>query len=388
MQLRPLETYDVSAERGFLCKYDAGEVVLPGALQPLKSFALSLPERIVTGRARRDIEELPEIPADEFADLHDAALRSTLVHYAFLAQAYVWCEEQVPSALPRGVARPLWYLAERLGQPPILTYSQYVLDNWSCIDRSGPIDLGNTRMVQPFLAGQDEAWFVLIHVAIEAAAGRMLAAIPAAIDAADEGDTVTLTHELETMLGVWDEMQAAFNRMPERCDPYIYFQRVRPWIHGWKDNPAMPGGIVYDGVEATNGEAQSFRGQTGSQSSIVPTMDAFLAVGHSHDPLRGYLDELHIYRPPKHRDFIDEVRAASKVRQTVADTKDPSLTEAYNECLEKLTRFRTRHLEYAASYINKQSRGTAGNATDVGTGGTPFMKYLKKHRDEANAHRL
>jgi indoleamine 2,3-dioxygenase len=24
----------------------------------------------------------------------------------------------------------------------------------------------------------------------------------------------------------------------------------------------------------------------------------------------------------------------------------------------------------------------------VGTGGTPFMKYLKKHRDESGAHRL
>ena len=389
MQLRPLDAYDVSADRGFLCKYDAARVVLPHELEPVAAFALTLPDRITAGRARKDIEALDEVSLDAIHAIEDdTAARAALVHYTFLAQAYVWCEDGVPAALPSAVARPMWALAERLGQPPILTYSQYVLDNWSCIDAGGPIDLSNVRMVQPFIAGQDEAWFVLVHVAIEAAAGRMLARIPEAIEAANAKDIAVLTHELDGMLGVWDEMQAAFNRMPERCDPYIYFQRVRPWIHGWKDNPAMPDGIIYEGVEAAGGKPQSFRGQTGSQSSIVPTMDALLAVGHSHDPLRGYLDELHIYRPPRHREFIDEVRAASTVRQTVAEAKDPSLTEAYNECLERLTRFRTRHLEYAASYISKQSRGTAGNATDVGTGGTPFMKYLKKHRDEADAHRL
>ena len=42
-------------------------------------------------------------------------------------------------------------------------------------------------------------------------------------------------------------MQDVFNRMPERCDPYMYFQRVRPWIHGWRDNPALPHGLVYEG---------------------------------------------------------------------------------------------------------------------------------------------
>lgn len=56
-----------------------------------------------------------------------------------------------------------------------------------------------------------------------------------------------------------------------------------------------------------------------------------------------------------------------------------------NDCIMRLARFRTRHLEYAASYIHRQAKGSAGNDTDVGTGGTPFMKYLKKHRDEAEA---
>lgn len=389
MQLRPLEAYDVSASRGFLCKFDPARVVLPDALEPVRSLALSLPERIVAGRARRDIEAVAQIPDRDLPGVDDdAALRLALVHYTFLAQAYVWCEDEAPAALPASVARPLWTLAERVGQPPILTYSQYVLDNWSLIDKDGPIELSNIYMPQHFLAGQDEAWFVLVHVGIEAAAGRMLASIPDALIAADADDGERLTGILDDMIGVWADMQAVFNRMPERCDPYMYFQRVRPWIHGWRDNPALPNGIVYEAVEDALGKPQAFRGQTGSQSSIVPVMDAFLGVGHGLDPLRGYLDELHIYRLPKHREFIDEVRAASAVRDAVKRAADPALTDAYNECLEALTRFRTRHLEYAASYIAKQSRVAAGNTPDVGTGGTPFMKYLKKHRDEADAHRL
>jgi len=40
------------------------------------------------------------------------------------------------------------------------------------------------------------------------------------------------------------------------------------------------------------------------------------------------------------------------------------------------------HLEYAGTYIHAQSQKTPGNPSAVGTGGTPFMVYLRKHRDE------
>ena len=148
------------------------------------------------------------------------------------------------------------------------------------------------------------------------------------------------------------------------------------------------GALVYDGVEKFGGIGQAFRGQTGSQSSIVPSMDALFGVVHSNDPLRAFLDELHQYRPVPHRKFIDDLRAQSTLRAFATASGDAALKDAFNANLTHVANFRTRHLEYAASYINKQASSGAGNDPDVGTGGTPFMKYLKKHRDENRAQLL
>ena len=113
-----------------------------------------------------------------------------------------------------------------------------------------------------------------------------------------------------------------------------------------------------------------------------------MQIGHENDPLREYLDELHQYRPPKHRLFIEAVRDQSTLRDYVRESGDADLIGLYNECVSAVQAFRTRHLEYAASYINKQAKSADGNPVDVGTGGTPFMKYLKKHRDESEKHLL
>ncbi len=380
-----LSDYDMSAERGFLCRYDANEVQLSGELAVIREVAMALPDLIPTGRVRDLlVERLPlvELPLDRMSD---AEARMCMVHYSFMVQAFVWGEPNAPQTLPANLAVPMVALAEHLGQQPLLPYSGYVLDNWGLVDPSRPIDLDNIYMIQNFLNGQDENWFVLIHVAIEAAAGKALAAFGPAIEASNAGDVATTRRILEGIGETWKTINSIFDRMPERCDPYIYFERVRPYIHGWKDNPALPDGIIYEGVEKYGTKAQAFRGQTGSQSSIVPAMDALMGVGHAADPLREFLDQLHIYRPPAHRRFIEDTRAASHLRAFVEGAGDRGLTEAYNTIIQAIADFRTRHLEYAASYINKQQRAASGNDTEVGTGGTPFMRYLKKHRDETAA---
>ncbi|MGZ5921329.1 MAG: indoleamine 2,3-dioxygenase [Rhizomicrobium sp.] len=388
MGLATLATYGMTVERGFLCPFDAPSIVLGGDLDEAREIALRLPEILPSGTVRNVLEKLAVASPERIAELDEVRARMAMVHYSFLAQAYVWGAKAPATVLPPAVAIPIVALADRLGQQPLLQYSGYVLDNWGLLDRAESVSLNNIYMVQKFAAGTDEAWFVLVHVAIEARAGAALALFAPLIDATANGDADQATRLLERIVAIWSDINALFDRMPEQCDPYIYFRRVRPYIHGWKDNPALGDGIIYQGVERYRGAPQAFRGQTGSQSSIVPSMDALLGVGHASDPLRTYLDELHIYRPPGHRRFIDDVRTESHVRSFVRRIGRKDLTAAYNAAVQAVADFRSRHLEYAASYINMQGRNSAGNDIEIGTGGTPFMKYLKKHRDETKANLL
>ena len=384
-----IEDYDISAARGYLTPYEMGDVTLPEAFAPIIAAGARLSGMMTSGRCRTFLEQLPEVDMAAHVDkLSDAQLRMLMVHYSFIVQAYVWGEAQAALTLPRNLAVPYCILSEKIGQFPLLPYSSYTLDNWRKLDPKDEVGLDNIATIQNFYGGVDENWFILVHVEIEAKAGRALAAIPALIAAVDAGDKAQVKAGLTEIRASWDLINPIFDRMPEKCDPYIYYHRVRPYIHGWKGNPAMPDGLIYEGVAKYEGKPQAFRGQTGSQSSIVPTMDALLGIAHENDPLREYLDELHQYRPPRHRQFIEEVQKRSRLRAFVAESGDAEMIGIYNDIIEHVQKFRTRHLEYAAKYINMQARDSEGNPVDIGTGGTPFMKYLKKHRDESIDHRL
>ncbi len=380
-----LHAYGVTAERGFLPIADPNAAI-PLANAEWHETARNLPSLIPSGKIRAIIERLPEFRPELLSSEEDleAAMRSL----SYLGQAYVWGEPDAPAALPARLAVPWHAVASALGREPILSYASYALWNWRRIDEDGPIALGNIALLQHFLGGLDEAWFILIHVDIERRAGAALAAGANVQTAISEGDDAGATAALTRLGDALDGILATMQRMPESCDPYIYYHRVRPYIFGWRDNPALPGGLVYEGVTAYAGAGQNFRGETGAQSTIVPCLDAILGVDHAPDQLRTYLMEMRRYMPRKHVGLLEAFEAGPTAAGRIATlgaAAPADLIAARDRCVETLRAFRALHLEYAATYINRQAADATGNPTDVGTGGTPFMKYLKKHRDETEA---
>jgi indoleamine 2,3-dioxygenase len=381
-----LKEYAISPDTGFLPPQPPVQVSLPAVFRPLEQIAARLPKWLVSGRLRQVVAHLPEVAVAE-VDLDEMQLRRVMLLYAYLTHAYVWGEPGPAPRLPRNLAVPFHAIAQGLGRPPVLSYASYALDNWARLDQTQPLELGNLIICQNFLGGLDEDWFILIHIDIEAKAAPALAVIPTLLEAITQENRTTVLTSLEVIRAAWTRINATMDRMPEACDPYIYYHRVRPYLYGWKDNPALPQGLIYEGVEEYGGQPQLWRGETGAQSAIVPTMDALFNVAHDRDRLWDYLIEMRTYMPPQHRAWIAAVEEQSTLRQFVQNHPDARLRQLYNDCLRLIEQFRTRHLEFAARYINQQAVH-ASNNPDIGTGGTPFMRYLKKHRDESSDHLL
>ncbi len=381
-------------EHGFLPDSDPLKQ-LPSPFDAWEEAGRLLPKLLAAGRIRETILDLPPFPC---ASIHGPRERErAMVLLSYLGHAWVWGGSQPAAHIPPVLAQPWYEVARSLGRPPVLSYSSYALHNYFRLDPAREIETGNIALIQNFLGGMDEEWFILIHVEIERKAAPALAVLNACLDAAESGDAAllqSLLHQVEASL---QAMCATLRRMTERCDPYIYYHRVRPYIHGWKDHPDLPQGVVYQGVAAYGGQPQQFRGETGAQSSIIPALDAMLGIRHKEDMLSSYLAEMRLYMPPAHRAFIESLESreipgarpeSRGIRPFVQRAGWPPLTAAYNACVELVEKFRSLHLEYAATYIYKQAQTDAKNPHAVGTGGTPFMPYLKKHRDETAEHLL
>ena len=358
-------------------------------LNRLHEIATSLPKLLLTSRVPRTIKSLKknELSIEELlVKKSKRDLKLAMVQLSFIAHSFVWGGHQPKERLPEVIAKPWVQVARFLGRPPVLSYASYCLDNWFLLEKE-PISLENVGLINNFLGGVDEDWFVTVHVCIEhAAAGAVEAA-----EALSQCNSDTKEKEIKSLLikihKSLVEVIEIFSRMTERCDPYIYYHRVRPFIFGSKDNPDLKSGLIFE--NQFENTAQFYRGETGAQSSIVPSLDGALGIQHSNDTLRHYLNEMREYMPPNHRRFIEKLESSSQIRGLI--NQSAKLKDSYNNCLEQLTNFRSLHLKYAGMYIHQQSQQKnpfgRGGSTIRGTGGTPFMSYLKKHHDEARKHK-
>src|SRR5438132_3320966 len=178
-------SFDVAPERGFLARRDPLATLTDRWPAVLNDLAQALPKLLAARQLRAYVDALRESWGSSRGNRNPDELRSAARILSFAGHGYVWEDPHRPAnRIPASLAVPWHHVMKKLGRPPVLSYASYALDNWRRLDPTKPIELGNITLLQNFLGGLDEEWFVLVHVDIEAKAGRPFAGIAAPLRSA------------------------------------------------------------------------------------------------------------------------------------------------------------------------------------------------------------
>ena len=321
--------------------------------------------------------DIPLWPENRVGPSDLPELRLYYLRVGFLASAYINQVGNEPSrVLPANLALPLCRACKLLNRPPILSYDGYALYNWKRFHKDGPIALGNIDTVQNFVHLYDEHWFILVHVEIEAIAARILEAIATVHAALDANAPGAIDDAVRDIAPAINEQVRVLRRIPEKMDPALYYKTFRPYIRFF-ENVEYEADVA--GARVAAGSAArlriSFRGETGAQSSIMPLLVAFMKIPHRTSMLTAHLIDMRNYMPAEHRALIAAVEAMPSIRAIASK-------QNYNAVLDAMATFRSVHYEWAQEYINRRTDDPRG------TGGTPYMEWLKQLIDETLAFKI
>lgn len=340
----------------------------------LGAISRELPRANGLGEARQLVDLLPA--TETLHTLSHSARVQAFKVVSFLGHSYIWSSPSGYDLIPERLALPWIWLGRQCGLPPVLTYSSYVLDNW---ERSA------TSALVPnltFTGTQDEFWFILVHQQIERAGSDIRAVADRFVIAPQPaGEELS---DIRRIADCLEAMCTEARRMSERCDPYVYFNRIRRFLYGWKWNPLFLGrSMSYAGMDRSDlPDEGQYSGETGAQSPLLHVVDELLGTRHA-EPFYGYSQAMRGYMYGEHRNAIARAAESGPIDPFTCNRLDPG---QYARALEGLIEFRSIHLDFAKRYV--VFRGEDGHDQEVaGTGGSAILEVLGSARKAVEERR-
>ncbi|KAF9090906.1 hypothetical protein BGX29_011233, partial [Mortierella sp. GBA35] len=334
-----------------------------------------------------------------------------------LSHAYVWGKhEQAAEVLPAALAVPWQKVADMLEMQPVLTHAAVVMWNWRLLYKDGPRDLNNLDTLGTLSGSSDESWFYLVTTAIEATGAPVLIKILNAMQQVRDKDIAGLTKELEGIRGIIEDLVAVLRRMFEKCDPYVFYWKVRPYLAGWENmaEAGLPNGVRYEGVD--NGEYKKLAGGSAAQSSLIHALDIAFGVEHHPTGFRpnkagaapaangtpaaapapaaavkptNFIQKMRFYMPGPHRSFLTHLTEVSNIRQFVTEkaagkrtAEIEKLITVYDECVHQIKVFRDVHIQMVTLYIVMQ----ANRGPSISHGGFVPQPHAQKAAAQPTAN--
>lgn len=381
------QKYDLT-KFGFLP--DAPLQPLPEKYKMWEELAKDLPRLNKEKLTRKVVDELPVIGCEDLKQPEQYKRAYSIL--SMICNSYVWCDHQNKNNVdyvPEQISKPLWHVCGWLGINPILTHASVDIYNWMYIDPTKGPQLDNLKSVFTVTGTDDEQWFYLIMVAIEAIGGRTLEKIIECWTLDEPNGYAAQGAIVGLVLGIIEdvkEMCKIVRRMKERCKPEAFWNDLRPFLSGWKNNDDLPNGLVYKGVssEGAAEERYKYLGGSAAQSSLFQILDAFIGIKHED----GYFVEIRDYMPKKHKEFIEFAEQQPTIYNCMSSTQ--SSEELIDRLVKELKKFRQLHYGLVHNYILKminpkskdeessdESEDEDDEDSPKGTGGTTLKKFLK-----------
>ena len=363
-----LKKYDVDPVRGFLPAIDP-IATLPAGFRGWEQAAANFGDDPPAARAI--IEALPTIDPAPLLNDPGHCHRAMLL-LSILGSGYVHADDSPATRIPACISQPWKRVADQLGRPLIISHASIVIDNWA-IEPGGDLLLPETLRTQArFAGGQDEDWFYLVTVSIEAAGAAVMPSIIDARLAMEQDNTADIARCLGHITETVQKIRDLLNRMEEQCRPRVFYDQVRPYLSGWPK-----AGVIYDGVYET---PQRLFGGSAAQSSLLQAIDAAIGVTHEDSRSRPFLRAMRDYMPPRHRAFIEWLETGPTLQD---GARLANASTEYDQAIESLDLFRRDHMAITARYITQQ-----GDDKAEGTGGTEYGTFLRVTRKETTDQRL
>ncbi|XP_023273971.1 indoleamine 2,3-dioxygenase 2-like [Seriola lalandi dorsalis] len=389
-----LDSYHVSEELGFILPEPLKD--LPPYYKPWMDIALRVPELVQSHELRSHINQMPML-SSKFLQKH-RELRLAHLALSAMTMGYVWQEGEndTVETLPCNLAVPFWEVSQRLGLPPIFTHADGVLANWRKRDPEGPFDMENLELLVSLPGGDSVRGFFLVTLLVELAAVPALRSIPTVVNGVGCGDTEAVARALENISQSMEDMTDALKLMQVHVEPAVFYGIMRIYLSGWKDNPSMPKGLVYEGVQT---EAMEYSGGSAAQSSLLHCFDELLGVKHE-EKSGAFLTRMRNYMPPAHKQLIQDISLQPSLRSFVQQQADERLSQAFQLCVTRLLTLRSYHINVVSRFITvpaARARQLRDQSRDLeeemisraptaleerGTGGSGIMTFLKTVRDQ------
>ena len=322
-----------------------------------------------------------ELPIYDVTNETDIQLLAALQRdYYFLSSAYSLETShpyenesnynQARIVLPKQLSIPLLELSKKNGVFPWMDYAYgYGLNNALLIG-DDPHDYSCYKTIRTFNGNQSEEGFINVHVAMVAQSGNLLkhqqeCLYNISIDNRDEFNK-NLKDHFNIFSNIVNTLQTMW-----KASSYSDYLSFRTFIMAQKGNNICYPEENIKFLTDCGEELHSYRGETGAQDSIIPSIDSFLQLDYPRNKLTEYLFDLRQYRPKDHQEYINFVYKSSfdlKFKDYCFKNSNSCIILLKN--LNCLRMFRKKHWNLTKKYIIENTKHP------VATGGTPITTWL------------